>query len=238
MTTPRDRLIVALDFPDRQSAVTMATRLEGVVRWVKVGLELYVSEGPAVVSSITSRGFDVFLDLKFHDIPNTVEGACRRAAATGAGLINVHAGGGEAMMEAAARGAQAGAWAAGKPAPKVLAVTVLTSLTGQELPGYYAASPVAERVLLLARAARNAGLDGVVASPQEIEPLRAALGPEFIILTPGIRFAGGEAGDQKRIATPGAAVRRGADFIVMGRPVTQASDPRGEAERAIREMAE
>jgi orotidine-5'-phosphate decarboxylase len=230
------RLVVALDVPSAAEALLLCDRLGPETRWVKVGLELYVAEGPGVVKALAGRGLSVFLDLKFHDIPHTVERATARAAATGARLVNVHAAGGEEMMAAAARGAKEGAGAAGLLPPRVLAVTMLTSLTGRELPGHLAPLSMTDRVLLLARAAREAGLDGVVASPLELEALRAALGPSFVLLAPGIRFADGEPGDQKRVATPGAAVAAGADFLVMGRPLTGAAAPARAVDRALREI--
>jgi orotidine-5'-phosphate decarboxylase len=233
---PLDHLVVAFDVPSRGAALALADRLGDAVRWAKVGLELFVSAGPGIVTELSARGLSVFLDLKFHDIPNTVSGACAAAARTGAAILNVHAGGGEAMMAAAREGADRGAAEAGRPRPEVLAVTVLTSLTGAELPDYYQARPVGERVTYLARAARDAGLDGVVCSPLEIAPLRAALGPEFRLLTPGLRFADGDAGDQKRVATPYDAARAGSDYLVMGRPVTGAADPRAAAARALADI--
>lgn len=214
----------------------MAARLEGSVRWVKVGLELFIAAGPLVVETLRQRGFEVFLDLKFHDIPNTVSGASAAAARTGAGIINVHAGGGIDMMAAALDGARKGAGDMGFEPPKVLAVTVLTSLTGDELPGYYRPSPVGERVLYLAESTHAAGLDGVVCSPQEVERLRASLGNNFLLLTPGLRFSEGERGDQKRVATPGDAARAGSDYLVMGRPITGAGNPAEVARRALVEI--
>ncbi|TPW08523.1 MAG: orotidine-5'-phosphate decarboxylase, partial [bacterium] len=189
--SPLDYLVVALDMPSADLALDMANRLEGSVRWVKVGLELFVTTGPPMIETLRARGFEVFLDLKFHDIPNTVAGASAAAARTGAGIINVHAGGGIDMMIAAKDGALRGARERGTPAPTMLAVTVLTSLTGEELPGYYQSRTVEERVLYLAQATREAGLDGVVCSPREVTPLRVSLGPDFKLLTPGLRFADG-----------------------------------------------
>lgn len=232
-----DRLVVALDLPTPAEALELAARLRPAVRWFKVGMELYTAAGPTIVWDLVGQGARVFLDLKYHDIPNTVERACAVAARLGCGLINVHVGGGEEMMAAAARGARTGAAEAGLPAPRVLGVTVLTSLAGHELPGYYTERPVGERVLLLARAARDAGLDGVVCSAQEVGHLRPELGPGFILLTPGIRFSGSEGDDQKRVATPEAALIDGADYLVIGRPITAAPDPRVAAQRALTEMA-
>lgn len=214
----------------------MAARLEGLVRWVKVGLELYVAAGPSIIETLRRQGLEVFLDLKFHDIPNTVAGASAAAARTGAGIINVHAGGGIEMMVAARDGATRGAAERGVAPPKLLAVTVLTSLTGEELPGYYRPGPVAERVVYLAESTREAGLDGVVCSPREIVPLRASLGTDFLLLTPGLRFADGDTGDQKRVATPEDAARAGSDYLVMGRPITGHENPAAAAARALAEI--
>lgn len=231
-----DRLVVAFDYPRADEALALADRLAGRIRWAKVGLELFVTAGPNVVHAFAARGFHVFLDLKFHDIPHTVAGACAAAARSGAAMINVHAGGAGEMMRAALEGARRGAAESRHPAPKLLAVTVLTSLSGSELAGYYSDRPVEDKVVMLARAAREAGLDGVVCSPREIEPLRAALGPDFGLLTPGVRFADGDIGDQKRVATPADAARAGADWIVMGRPITAAPDPVAAAARAVVEI--
>jgi orotidine-5'-phosphate decarboxylase len=234
----RRRLVVALDYPDARHALAAAQRLSDTVRWVKVGLELFVAAGPAILHELRLAGFDVFLDLKFHDIPNTVAGACASAARSGVGLINVHAGGGVAMMRAARDGAARGAAERGHDPPRLLGVTMLTSLTGEELPGYYDHTrPVADRVVLLAEAAREAGLDGVVCSPREVVPLRAALPADFLLLTPGIRFAGGDAQDQARVATPFDAAKDGADFLVIGRPITGDPDPAAAARRALVDIA-
>jgi orotidine-5'-phosphate decarboxylase len=233
---PLDHLVVAFDVPSRQAALALADRLGDAVRWAKVGLELFVAAGPGIVTELSDRGLSIFLDLKFHDIPNTVAGACASAARTGAAILNVHAGGGEAMMAAAREGAERGAAESGRARPEVLAVTVLTSLTGNELPRYYQPHSVAERVAYLAAEAKKAGLDGVVCSPLEIVPLREALGPSFRLLTPGLRFADGEAGDQKRVATPYDAARAGSDYLVIGRPITGAADPRAAAARALADI--
>jgi orotidine-5'-phosphate decarboxylase len=234
----RRRLVVALDYPDARSALAAAQRLSGTVRWVKVGLELFTAAGPAILHELRLADFDIFLDLKFHDIPNTVAGACASAARNGVGLVNVHAGGGPAMMRAAREGAARGAAERGDDPPRILGVTMLTSLTGEELPGYYDHTrPVPDRVVLLAQAAREAGLDGVVCSPREIVPLRAALPNDFVLLTPGIRFAGGDTQDQARVATPFDAARDGADFLVLGRPITADPDPVAAARRALADIA-
>jgi orotidine-5'-phosphate decarboxylase len=241
--SPEDRLIVALDFPGRDEALRFCDRVDGRMRWVKVGLELFTSAGPAILGELRERGLRLFLDLKLHDIPNTVEKACAAAAGLGVSLMTVHAGGGEAMMEAAVRGAGGpvgDAAGGGMPStfpPRILAVTVLTSLTGDELPGYYVQRPVAERALLLARAAANGGVHGVVTSPHELETLRREMGPGFILLSPGIRFQDGSPGDQKRLATPFQAIASGADYLVIGRPLTGAADPAAAFDRAREEIA-
>jgi orotidine-5'-phosphate decarboxylase len=213
-------LIVALDYPDAPAALAMARTLAPLRPWVKVGLELLMQAGPQVVADLRDLGFDVFLDGKFHDIPNTVAGAVRGATATGAAMLNVHASGGLRMMQAA-RAAAEGA----SPRPLVIAVTVLTSIAAEELRDEVGCSrSPEEQVVALARLAQQAGLDGVVASVMEAAAIRAACGPEFVIVTPGIRPAAVD-DDQRRVATPRVAVAAGADFLVVGRPITQAADP-------------
>lgn len=238
---PEDRLIVALDFPGRDDALRFCDRIAGRARWVKVGLELFTSAGPAILGDLRERGLRLFLDLKLHDIPNTVEKACAAAAGLGVSLMTVHAGGGEAMMEAAVRGAGAATPAANTVPPvfppRILAVTVLTSLSGDELPGYYVPRPVAERARLLARAASKAGVHGVVTSPHELETLRREMGSRFILLSPGIRFQADAPGDQKRLATPFQAIASGADYLVIGRPITGAADPAAAFDRAREEIS-
>jgi len=187
--------------------------------WVKVGLELFTAEGPGVVRALKERGKRVFLDLKLHDIPNTVAGAVRSAAALGADLLTLHAEGGPAMMQAAVD-------ARGSGGLRLLAVTVLTSLDGSEYPEVYASADVAARVLTFARAAEANGMDGVVCSPKELSILGGAVGSGFLRVTPGIRFQGGDAQDQARVATPASAFRDGATHLVVGRAVTAAADPR------------
>ena len=214
------RVIVALDFPDAGSALAAAGRLDPALCRVKVGKELFVSAGPAIVGQLHERGFEVFLDLKFHDIPNTVAGACRAAARLGVWMLNVHASGGSAMMRAARE-----AVAAFPRPPLLIGVTVLTSLSDAELGEVGFAGSAAANVGRLARLAAASGLDGVVCSAQEAAMLREALGACFVTVTPGIRLAGDATGDQSRVATPGDAVRLGAHYLVIGRPVTQAADP-------------
>lgn len=220
---PGNRVIAALDVPDGAAAAALAERIGDGASWVKVGLELFVAEGPAVVEAMRAAGRRVMLDLKLHDIPETVARAMARAAALGAELVTVHAGGGRSMLAAAVR-------AAG-PA-RVLAVTVLTSLDDGDLADIGAVGPVAELVLRRARLAVAAGCHGVVASPHEAAAVRALVPADFLIVTPGVRPSGAEAGDQKRIASPGAARRAGADLVVVGRPIRDADDP-GAMARAI-----
>lgn len=213
-------VIVPLDFPDAEAALALAARLDPALCRVKVGKELYVAAGPSVVRTLQERGFEVFLDLKFHDIPNTVAGACRAAARLGVWMLNVHASGGEAMM----RAAREAAGTAARP-PLLVAVTVLTSLGEAELPRVGLHGSVAENVERLAALAKGCGLDGVVCSALEAPRLRAAHGAAFKLVTPGIRPAGAAAGDQSRVVTPAEALRLGADYLVIGRPITQAPDP-------------
>jgi orotidine-5'-phosphate decarboxylase len=217
---PPKRIIVALDVPDADAALALASRLDPRLCRVKIGKELFVAAGPAVVARIQERGFEVFLDLKFHDIPNTVAGACRSAARLGVWMMNVHASGGEAMMRAA-RDAVAGAT---KP-PLLIAVTVLTSLADIDLKRLGRSQTVAQEVEQLARLARDCGLDGVVCSAQEAVSLRKAIAAPFALVTPGIRLESDSGNDQARVVTPVDAVRRGADYLVIGRSITHAKDP-------------
>jgi orotidine-5'-phosphate decarboxylase len=235
--TPRrpqaeDRLIVALDFPSSDAAMDLVDRLQGACRWFKVGMELYYAAGNQILDRLRERGFEVFLDLKLHDIPNTVAGAVRAVAGTGASLLTVHAGGGERMMRAAAQ-------AADRPgAPRLLAVTVLTSMDAAELRavgvvgdagegGSREAGGVVEtQVLRLARLARAAGIHGLVCSAEEVAAVREAMGPEALLVVPGIRPAGtGSSDDQSRVASAAQAIARGASKLVVGRPIAQAPDP-------------
>jgi orotidine-5'-phosphate decarboxylase len=225
-------LVVALDLPDAPAALDMAARLAGAVTWVKVGLELYTAQGPAVLTALKGMGFKVFLDLKFLDIPNTVRGAVRSAVAAGADMLNVHASGGARMMQAARQGLDEAA--APGAAPLLLAVTVLTSMDERDLP-LGPGRTVADLVLDLARATREAGLHGVVCSGFEARAVKAACGPEFVCLTPGIRPAGAD-DDQRRVVTPAMAVAAGADYLVAGRPITRAADPRAAALSLLEQM--
>jgi orotidine-5'-phosphate decarboxylase len=226
-----NRILVALDVDSRAKAVALADTLRGSVAGFKIGKQLFTAEGPDIVRTLTARGDRVFLDLKFHDIPNTVAGAVTSAAATGAWMVNVHASGGTAMMRAAAAAARAAADKSGGTRPLVIGVTVLTSMNEAGLAEVGTSRPVLDQVVHLALLAKSAGLDGVVASPQEIAAIRQACGPDFQIVTPGIRPAG-QAGkdDQARTLTPVEAVAEGATYLVIGRPITGAADPRAAAE--------
>jgi orotidine-5'-phosphate decarboxylase len=218
---PDPRIIVALDHATATAALAMADRLDPLHCRVKVGKELFTRAGPAVIESLQARGFQVFLDLKFHDIPNTVAGACRAAAELGVWMLNVHASGGSTMMRAA-RDAVAGA---GGAAPLLIAVTVLTSLDEADLAQLGINASPAAQVVRLARLAEAAGMDGVVCSAMDLPALREAVAPAFLAVTPGVRPAGADSGDQKRIATPAAALAAGASHLVIGRPITGAADP-------------
>jgi orotidine-5'-phosphate decarboxylase len=225
--------VIALDVPTRAEAESLLDRLGPGADFVKVGLQLFTAEGPDVVRAMHGRGCRVFLDLKLHDIPNTVAHAVQSAARLGVELLTVHASGGAAMLRAAAD-------ARGAEGLKLLGVTVLTSLSGAEVAEAWGRDAVSaeDEVARLARLAEGAGLDGVVASVAELPVIRAATGEGFRVLTPGIRLAGDAAGDQSRVATPGVAARRGADYVVLGRSVTAAADPAAALRRAIRELDE
>ncbi|EJZ83471.1 MAG: orotidine-5'-phosphate decarboxylase [Slackia sp.] len=219
-STPRaDRVIVALDC-DRQTALDLAKKLQGKAKWLKVGMTLYYAEGPQIVEIFKLLGFKVFLDLKFHDIPHQVQGAAASAVEAGADMITMHAVGGIPMMQAA----QAAVDESGTEAD-TLAITVLTSMNEETLAQTGVSRGVGEQVKALAACAQEAGLSGVVASPQEAAMLRELLGPDALIVTPGVRPVGAALGDQSRVATPKAAFDAGASHIVVGRPITQADDP-------------
>ncbi|HSB19837.1 MAG TPA: orotidine-5'-phosphate decarboxylase [Anaeromyxobacteraceae bacterium] len=221
---PASRLCAALDFGTWQAAEPFARAVAPVVGMLKVGLELFASEGPAAVRAAAALGRPVFLDLKLHDIPNTVEGAARSAVACGASLLTVHASGGPRMVEAAVKGA------GGRL--RILAVTVLTSLDDDQLGRIGLAGPAEAAVVRLARLAAEAGAGGLVCSPLEVAAVRAAVGPGPLLVVPGVRPPGAAAGDQARVATPAEAVRAGADVVVLGRPLREAADPAAAA-RAI-----
>ena len=232
----KDRIIVALDVPERDSALRLVEQLSGLVGMFKIGSQLFTAEGPGLVREIVEAGERVFLDLKFHDIPNTVAGAAESASRLGVSIFNVHALGGAKMMEAAAHAVKDRGilW---MTRPAVLAVTVLTSMDENNLAEVGVNADVNSEVVRLATLARDSGLDGVVASPREIRLIREFVASEgFIILTPGIRPAGTATGDQKRIATPLDAIRDGADFLVIGRAITSSDNPRTVTQRLLEEI--
>jgi orotidine-5'-phosphate decarboxylase len=227
--TPRERLIVALDVPGAGEARRLADALAGHVGLFKIGSQLFTASGPDLVRELVGRGEKVFLDLKYHDIPNTVAGAVAAACQLGVSLVTIHALGGRAMLEAAA---------AVLPAVgvRLLAITVLTSHDEPELAALGVGGGMAETVRRLARLAAAARLDGVVASPHEVELIREAVGRDLLIVTPGIRPAGSAKADQARHATPAAALKAGADYIVVGRPICEAADPARAADAIVREL--
>jgi orotidine-5'-phosphate decarboxylase len=226
----KDRLAVALDFADEDQAMKLVDSLGDSCRWFKVGMELYYTAGNHVVQQLRDRGFKVFLDLKLHDIPNTVAGAVRSATQAGASLLTVHASGGATMMTAAAE------TAAALGSPRLLAVTVLTSMDSNELAGIGITASPADQVLRLARLARVSGIDGMVCSAEEVAMLRKETGSETLLVIPGIRPAGSAVGDQKRVATPGQAIADGASMLVVGRPITRAADPAAAAHAILDEI--
>jgi orotidine-5'-phosphate decarboxylase len=226
-----DQLLVALDVDTVKDARALADRLRGAVGGFKIGSQLFTSQGPALVEELASRGDRVFLDLKFHDIPNTVAGAIRAATRLGVWMVNVHASGGGTMMKAARDAANEEAARRSTPPPLIIAVTMLTSLDQATLAEIGLSASVASQVERLAALAEASGLDGVVASPQEIQIIRARCGPKFAIVTPGIRGAGDQKGDQSRTLSAAEALSAGATYLVVGRPIIAAADPRAAAER-------
>ena len=228
--SPKDRLAVALDLPSEQEAMKLVDRLGDTCQWFKVGMELYYAAGNSIVQQLRERGFNVFLDLKLHDIPNTVAGAVRSVAQAGASLLTIHAGGGAAMMSAAAEAASA------PGSPRLLAVTVLTSMDANELAGVGINASPADQVLRLARLAQASGIDGMVCSAEEVAALRKETGPNTLLVIPGIRPAGSSIEDQKRIATPAEAIAHGASMLVVGRPITRAADPAQAAHAILEEI--
>lgn len=230
----RERIMVALDCgPDEARA--LASRLEGHARWLKVGITLIYDGGLPLVRELKDRGFKVFVDAKFHDIPHQVRGAVKSAAHSGADLVTVHGSGGAAMLRACREGAEEAREAFGE-APYVIAITVLTSMDAAELEGVGVVRPIPEQAACLARLASQSGLDGIVCSPMEAADMRALLGPDALIVTPGVRPAGAALGDQSRVSTPAAAISAGASHIVVGRPITQASDPARAFEDIVSEI--
>jgi orotidine-5'-phosphate decarboxylase len=229
---PLPELIVALDLPTRAAAQRALQQLPASVRHVKIGLELFIGEGPAVLSDAAATGRRCFLDLKLHDIPRTVAHAVRSAAAHNVFMLTVHAKGGEAMLKAAAEAAAA----CGAARPRVIAVTTLTSLNQDDLTQLGITRPLAEHTLALGKLAIASGCDGLVCSPLELAMFRRELGPAPLLVAPGIRPSGAATGDQKRVASPADAVRAGASFLVVGRPILEAQDPSAAAESVLQEM--
>lgn len=238
MSKVKEKLIVALDLSNIEDAELLVEKLAPHVGAFKIGMQLFYNEGHRVIAMVTSKGGKVFLDLKMHDIPNTVARACDALVLPGVFMFNVHASGGAEMMRQAAISTRERAKDVGLPKPILLGVTVLTSIDADALHSVNVSAAPAEQVVALARLAQQAGLDGVVASPQEIEAVRAACGPHFVIVTPGIRPSGAAANDQKRTSSPGEAVRAGADYLVVGRPITAADDPVQAAREILAEMEE
>lgn len=235
-----ERLIVSLDLSDRAQIKTLVEKLDARVSYYKVGAIPFTLFGPELVSYLKERGKRVMFDLKYHDIPNTVAGACAGAMKAGADMITVHASGGSSMLEAAAKAAQSAGTGVGHGRPRILGITVLTSIDEACFADFFggAGRTLAEQVLFLAQMARRAGVDGVVASPREIAPIRQSCGQDFLIVTPGIRPADKRVSgdDQARTMTPAGAIRAGADHIVVGRPIVSAPDPVAATEAILEEM--
>jgi orotidine-5'-phosphate decarboxylase len=228
-------IIVALDC-DAATALDLAHALRGRVSWLKVGMTLFYAEGPDIVARLRELGFDIFVDLKLHDIPHQVEGAAGAIARLGAGMFTVHASGGEAMMRAAVEGSRRAAEEVGVAAPAVLAVTVLTSTTETDLTDIGVQRSSTEQVPLLAGLAQRAGVDGVVCSPREAALMRELLGESALVVTPGVRPVWSDADDQARIATPASALAAGASHLVIGRPITASPNPAEAADRIVAEI--
>ena len=231
-----ERVITALDLPDAESAVALAASLGRQGRFVKVGMELFTASGPEIVARLRKAEREIFLDLKYKDIPNTVAGAVSSACRLGVSMITLHADGGRRMLEAAVEAA-ARSTTPDLPRPALLAVTVLTSLSQDDAdeaaPG---GGPISERIVRLARIARDSGCDGVVCSPKDLPALRREVGNDLLAVTPGVRPAGAAGDDQRRVATPAEAIRNGADFLVVGRPITRAADPAQAIQAISREL--
>ena len=227
-------LIVALDMPSSQALSALLQDLPREILWFKVGLELFTAEGPRVLAPLRDQGKEIFLDLKLHDIPHTVERAVAAAARHGVGMLTLHAAGGRAMLKAAAQAAQA----IGPNAPKLIAVTSLTSLSQTDLAEIGVSRALKDQALALGKLALDSGLDGLVASAQEAEHLRRHFGQKPLLVTPGIRPADGALGDQKRVATPTLAIQAGSNFLVVGRPILEATDPNAAAQAILNEIRE
>lgn len=238
MTLPKadDRLIVALDVHTMNDVERLVTTLGDTVTYYKVGMELFYSVGPDVVRYLKAQGKHVFLDLKLHDIPNTVAGGLASLMSLGADIVNVHASGGCTMMKTAAERLHEAAKEQGIACPKIIAITVLTSMNDDDWQKLGETEPIADRVVRLAKLTKAAGLDGVVASPREAAAIRAACGDDFLLVTPGVRPTGAAVDDQSRIATPAQALKNGATHLVVGRPIRAAEDPKAAAAAIIEEM--
>ncbi len=233
----RNPILVAIDTQEVDRARNLSRSLAGAVGGIKLGLEFFNAHGPAGVAEVAGGRSDLFLDLKYHDIPNTVAGAVRAAIKLQPMILNVHAGGGPAMMRAALEAAEGESARLGVACPKIIAVTVLTSMDDSDLDAVGQRGPAVEQVVRLARLTQNCRLDGVVCSPREIKAIRAACGPDFTLVVPGIRPAGAAAGDQKRVMTPREAIDAGADWLVIGRPITGALDPAAAARGIGQDLA-
>ena len=231
----RDAIIVAMDC-DRETALDLADKLAGKAVWVKVGMTLFYRYGPAIVDDMRARGLRVFLDLKLHDIPFQIRGAAFSASLTGADILSIHGLGGAAMISEGRAGVEEAAQERGGERTRLVAISVLTSMDAEALASIGVESPVAEEVARLASLAVGAGSDGIVCSPQEAAEMRALLGPDALIVCPGVRPAGSDVGDQKRIATPAAAIAAGASKLVVGRPITHADDPAAAFEAIVAEL--
>ena len=235
--SPKDRIFCAIDTTDLDHAIDLASKLSGVIGGAKLGKEFFAAHGPQGVQAVAKVGMPIFLDVKYHDIPNTVAGAIRAVTPTGLKIVNVHAAGGIEMMKRAGEAARETAAKAGVDAPWVIAVTILTSMDQHDLDDVGLKGPIDERVVKLAELTQKAGLDGVVCSAREITSVRAACGPDFKLITPGIRPAWAASNDQKRVVTPADAVAMGSDVLVIGRPITKADDPVDTARRIVAEVS-
>lgn len=233
-----DKLIVALDVPNMAKVRQLVEQLDDSVSYYKVGMELFYGVGIDVVRYLKNSGKSIFVDLKMHDIPNTVAQGASMLTKMGMSMLNVHALGGAAMMKGAAEAVANTAASLNIPRPKLIAVTVLTSMNNADWDTLNYKLSISEQVVLLAKMAQDSGLDGVVASPQEAALIREACGDDFLIVTPGVRPQGAESNDQSRIATPAMAMQNGATHLVVGRPITKAANPRGAAEQILKEMGE
>lgn len=231
-----DRLIVALDFPTMEQAVACVEECGDAVSHYKVGMELFYAAGAPMITYLKNQGKHIFLDLKLQDIPNTVAHALMVLSDLGADMMNVHAVGGKKMMAEAVKAVREAAAKAGRPAPKLIAVTILTSMDNEQYADLNYNNTIAEQVISLAKLAKEAGMDGVVASPQEAAGIREACGPDFLIVTPGVRPAGASLDDQSRVATPAGAFKNGSSHIVVGRPITKAENRKAAAEAIVKEI--